>query len=298
MCIAFIMLCHKNPEQINKLIDKLSEFSEADIYIHVDMNHSEIRDQIKTQGNVKMVPADHSFHIEWGSVDIVKATLQLIREVKDSGKQYDYIWLVSGQDYPICPVTEIEKRLEEQMGINYIECITSENKQYDRYKKLYEVAYPSWINGNDVAIKSIKRIYMILTGGYRHTFSLFVRHKPFDFEFSFGSQWWTLTTSAAFEILEYSDRHPEILEYYEKSIIPDECFFQSVFMRGPYKDKKAMNLTFINWGKNRRSPEILTAEDYDIIREQGQTYCFARKFDLLVSRELLNMLKNEENNGE
>ena len=293
MRIAFIMLCHKNQEQINKLIDKLSEFSEADIYIHVDMNHSEIRDQIKTQGNVKMVPADHSFHIEWGSVDIVKATLQLIREVKDSGKQYDYIWLVSGQDYPICSIPEIEKRLAEQKGMNYIECITSENKQYDRYKKLYEVAYPSWINGNNVVVKSIKRIYMILTGGYRHTFSPFVRHKPFDFDFSFGSQWWTLTSAAAFEILEYSDKHPEVLKYYEKSIIPDECFFQSMFIRGPHRDNRSMNLTFINWGKNRRSPEALTSKDLDKIREASRKYCFARKFDYPHSAELISSLDRE-----
>lgn len=293
MRIAFIMLCHKSPEQINKLIEKLTEFSDADIYIHVDMNHSEIRERIKTQDNVKLVPEDRSFYIEWGSVDMVKATLQLIREVKESGKQYDYIWLISGQDYPICSIAEIENRLAQQKGINYIECITTKDKQYDRYKKLYEVAYPSWINGNNVVIKSIKRIYMILTGGYRHTFSLFVRHKPFDFEFSFGSQWWTLTSSAAFEILEYNDKHSEILKYYEKSIIPDECFFQSMFMRGPYKDKRTMNLTFINWGKNRRSPEILTAKDYEKIREQGKTYCFARKFDQSVSRELFIMLKSK-----
>ena len=291
MRIAFIMLCHKNPEQINKLIDKLSEFSEADIYIHVDMNHSEIRDRIKTQDNVKMVPADHSFHIEWGSVDIVKATLQLIREVKNSEKQYDYIWLVSGQDYPICSIVEIEKRLAEQKGMNYIECITSENKQYDRYKKLYEVAYPSWINGNNVVVKSIKRIYMILTGGYRHTFLPFVRHKPFDFDFSFGSQWWTLTSEAAFEILEYNDRHPEILKYYEKSIIPDECFFQSLFMRGPHKDKRAMNLTFINWGKNRRSPETLTLEDAEKVEEARKKFCFARKFEKEQSTPLIEYIE-------
>ena len=49
MRIAFIMLCHKNPKQINKLIDKLSGFSCADVYIHVDMNHSEIREEIKKQ---------------------------------------------------------------------------------------------------------------------------------------------------------------------------------------------------------------------------------------------------------
>nr|AIA84221.1 CAZy families GT14 protein [uncultured Clostridium sp.] len=105
MRIGFIMLCHKNPEQINRLIAKLSEFSEADVYIHVDLNHLEIKNQIIKQKNVYLVSEECSYHIQWGSVDIVKATLQLIREVRDSGVKYDYVWLLSGQDYPICSIT-------------------------------------------------------------------------------------------------------------------------------------------------------------------------------------------------
>lgn len=291
MRIAFIMLCHKNPIQINMLIDKLSEFSDADIYIHVDLNHTDIRKSIKEQKNVYLVSEEKSFHIQWGSVDIVKATLQLIREVRDSGKQYDYIWLVSGQDYPICPVNENERRLASNYGMNYIETIVPGDAQYNRYKKLYELSYPTWINGNNVVIKSIKRIYMLLTGGYYHTFSAFIRKKPFDFDFAFGSQWWTLTAVAAFEILSYSDEHSEILEYYKKSIIPDESFFQTLFMRGPYSDQRMMNLTYVNWGKNRRSPETLTSADLEKLMEKSVSFCFARKFELDESSELIELLE-------
>ena len=285
------MLCHKNPEQINMLIDKLSEFSNADIYIHVDMNHIGIRECIKKQDNVQFVSEGSSFHIQWGSIDIVKATLQLIREVRESGKHYDYIWLLSGQDYPICSVSEIEKRLASNPGMNYIETIMPGDKQYDRYKKLYEVAYPSWINGNSVVIKSIKRIYMILTGGYHHTFSAFIRRKPFNFDFVFGSQWWTLCEDAALELLDYNDKHPEVLEYFKKSIIPDECFFQTLFMRGPYSSKSSMNLTYINWGKNRRSPETLTSSDLEMLNEKAATYCFARKFEIGDSSSLFKLIE-------
>ena len=273
------------------LVDKLSEFSDADIYIHVDLNHTDIRESIKEKKNVYLVSEEKSFHIQWGSVDIVKATLQLIREVRDSGKQYDYIWLVSGQDYPICPVNESEKRLASNSGMNYIETIVPGDTQYNRYKKLYELSYPTWINGNNVAIKSVKRIYMLLTGGYYHTFSVFIRKKPFDFGFAFGSQWWTLTAAAAFEILSYSDEHPEILEYYKKSVIPDESFFQTLFMRGSYSDQRMMNLTYINWGKNRRSPETLTKADLEILMEKSATFCFARKFELDESSELIELLE-------
>ena len=264
--IAFIMLCHKNPDQINGLIDKLSEFSDADIYIHVDMNHSEIRGRIQEKSSVHLLDEKDSYHVQWGSVDIVKATLALIKAVRDSGKQYDYIWLLSGQDYPILPVAQIEERLASKPGMNYIETIVPGDDKYNRYKKLYEMSYPSWINKNTFLVKSVKRLYMIVTGGYNHTFSAFVRKKSFNFDFTFGSQWWTLTDEAAFEILEYSENHPDVLHYYEKSIIPDESYFQTLFMRGPYHGWREMNLTYVNWGKNRRSPETLGIDDLDRLK--------------------------------
>lgn len=288
--IAFIMLCHKCHEQINGLIDKLSEFENTDIYIHVDMRHLELRNKIERKDNVFLLSEADSFAVKWGSIDIVKATLSLIQAVKASNRPYDYIWLISGQDYPIVPAKEIERRLESQQGMNYIETIVMGDAKYNRYKKLYEVAYPSWINRNSFIVKSIKRLYMIFTGGYTSTFSVFIRKKPFDFEFSFGSQWWVLTADAAFDILDYSKNHPEILQYYEKCIIPDESFFQTLFLRGPYSKNRAMNLTYINWGKNRRSPETLTVKDIEKLYSKAELFCFARKFDYKMDAEVFKIL--------
>ena len=279
--IAFIMVCHKNPDQVNCLIEKLTKFSDADVYIHVDKNHADLRDKIQEHNNVNLLREKDSFFIQWGSVNIVKATLSLIKAVKKSGKQYDYIWLVSGQDYPILPVTKIEERLTSRPAMNYIETIVPENRKYNRYRKLYEMAYPEWINKDTVFIKGIKRVYMLVTGGFSHTFSAFVRKRSFNFDFFFGSQWWTLTSDAAFEILDYSESHPKVLHYYEKCIIPDECYFQTLFMRGPYSNQREMNLTYINWGKNHRSPETLVKDDYDRLIIESSQFCFARKFDFL-----------------
>ncbi len=290
MRIAFIILCHKDARQINRLIDKLMEFRDADIYIHVDLNSDDIREQISVGENIHIIPEQDSFRIKWGSVDIVRATLQLVRYVKKTGCKYDYIWLMSGQDYPICSIDSIEKKLQNSQGTNYIETIVPGDNKYNRYKKLYEIAYPKWINQNSCFVKMIKRMYMIITGGFRYTFPVFVRKKPFDFDFVFGSQWWTLTADAAYDILEYSDSHHELLKYYEKCIIPDESFFQTIFMRGPYSKNTAGNLTYVNWGKDRRSPEILTEADFDMIKKKAEYFCFARKFDSVNSSTLMDLL--------
>ncbi len=277
--IAFIMLCHIEPEQIRRLLKKLEEFRCADVYVHVDLKHPEVREQIKENERVHILPEGKSFRIEWGGINIVKATLELIREVRSSGKPYDFIWLISGQDYPIVLVIEIERRLEENKGTNYIDVMSIDDPRYSWYRKLYELWYPPWINSENIVVKVFKRVYKLLTGGYRHTFRCFRKQKPFEGDLAFGSQWWTLNSEAAFEILEYSDEHPEVLNYYKNTIIPDESFFQTVFTDTSFTNMRHSSLTFSLWNNNSRHPVTLTEEDYEKVKAAEYVFCIARKFD-------------------
>ena len=120
---------------------------------------------------------------------------------------------------------------------------------------------------------------MLVTGSFNHTFKIFKRKKPIDYNFQFGSQWWTLTYDAAMYVLNYCDSNPKYLKYFENSIIPDECFFQTLFMASSYRNNRKTNLTFVNWKGDRRSPNTLTKTDVDLLNKKSNKYCFARKFD-------------------
>ena len=193
------------------------------------------------------------------------------------------------------------ERLKKNKGYNYRDIIDKSSNLYNRYKKLYELWYPKWITKDKTYVKIIKRLYMLFTGGFNHTFSLFKRKKPFDFDFYFGSQWWTLQSECAFSLLDYCNNHPEYINYFENSIIPDECFFQTLFMNSKYNNKRFDNLTYVNWGNNRRSPEIILINDYNkLLNISGQKY-FARKFDYDYDKKIVNkigeeMLQNEIKN--
>ena len=58
--IAFIVLCHTEPEHIKRLINKISEFS--DVYVHVDLNHPEVRNELVGAANI--LSEEKSFHIQ------------------------------------------------------------------------------------------------------------------------------------------------------------------------------------------------------------------------------------------
>ena len=107
MKIAYILLCHKNSEQINMLIGELLK-NDADIFIHLDKK-SNIKNEIIKNERIYILPDEQSYSVNWGGNDMVLATLSLIRYVKNTKNNYDYIWLLSGQDFPIRSADKIEK---------------------------------------------------------------------------------------------------------------------------------------------------------------------------------------------
>lgn len=288
MKIAFIVMCHKNFEQINRLFEQLKKF-DADIFVHIDKKSFTLRKKISEDKKIYILPDERSYDISWGGINMILATLELIKYVKDTSQKYDYIWLLSGQDYIISNPKNIIDYMSKNLGCNYIDII-KRGKKYNRYKKLYEVSYKEWMTRNKFLNKSLKRIYMILTGGFSYTLPLFRRKKTFDFEFEFGSQWWTLTSECAYFLLDYCENNREYINYFKNTIIPDECFFQTLFMNSNFKNNYKSNLTFVNWKNNRRSPETLTSIDYSMLKELSGKYFFARKFDYKVDNKIFDLL--------
>lgn len=293
MNIAFIVLCHKNRKQLERLFAKIRNI--GDIYVHVDNHNPMLRQELDSHSYLNVLSEYESFYVEWGGLSMINATLSLIKKVIDSGKNYDYIWLISGQDYPLKSNYDIKKYLEENAGTNFIELIQPGMKRYKEYLKRCQISYPKWINKNTFLVKVIKRLYMILTGGYEFTFPFLRRKKTFNGDFVFGSQWWALTNDTAKWILNYCQNNKEFYNYFKKVLIPDEVFFQTLFCLSPFKEKQLTNLTYVNWGSNRRSPENFTEKDLDKIKKAQTDYCFARKFDLIDSSLVMDYIDGEIN---
>ena len=84
MKIAFLMQCHKNSIQINRLIDKLKH-SEVDVYIHIDSKSQRLREEIKRNENVHLLPNEKCVDVQWGTFSQVTATLNLIEFARTNG---------------------------------------------------------------------------------------------------------------------------------------------------------------------------------------------------------------------
>lgn len=77
MKIAFLMQCHKNPEQINLLLKALKH-PQVDVYVHVDSKSESIREDIGEGDGIYLLPKKDSIDVQWGQFSQVQATLNLL----------------------------------------------------------------------------------------------------------------------------------------------------------------------------------------------------------------------------
>ena len=76
MKLAILIQCHKNPEQINRLLERLDHPS-VDCFVHIDKKQK-FADQIIKRKNVYVLPESERVSVEWAQISQVTATLNLL----------------------------------------------------------------------------------------------------------------------------------------------------------------------------------------------------------------------------
>lgn len=287
MKIAVIMQCHKNPEQINRLIDALSH-PEIDIIVHVDKKSS-ITSGIDTNGKaVTFVPDEKRIDVKWGTFSQVEATLSLL-DVAMGQNNYDYYCLISGQDFPTVSANELVSSLRDNSPTNYVNFFTSKNHgagKSTNYDKRNEIVFKEWMFGRGLFYRILRRSWVQITGGYSHTFAIFKRKNVCNLPFYFGSSWWCLTGDTVKYIMSYIKEHSEYIAFFKKSSCSDESFFQTLVMSSPFSNDLSDYLHYVDWSEGKSNPKILTSADLDTVFRSGKP--LARKIDTGVDKNIID----------
>jgi len=78
------------------------------------------------------------------------------------------------------------------------------------------------------------------------------------------------------------------VRFFRHVLIPDELFFQTIVMNSRFRDDVVNDtLHYVDWDADP-GPAILTVADVDRIETSGKL--FARKFDVAVDSEVLDLL--------
>jgi hypothetical protein len=281
MRLAYLIQAHKNFEQLNLLLDKLQD-ENNDFFIHIDKTSDKLFAKLNNKFNdfKNIYIIKNRINVNWSGFSQVKATLKMMKKVKNNKKEYDYINFISGQDYPIKTNKEIKEFLTKNKGKQFLEYSPIGNyywrlKSYNFFRE-----HPS---NRKIYFKILDNLIRLLQK------FLIKRNNLKNYKLYKGSQWFTITYDCVKYIINFINKNPQYLEDFKYTACPDEHFFQIIIMNSYFKENVINNnFRYIKWSNNKNSPCILTDEDYTDLKESKSL--FARKFDININHKILEIL--------
>lgn len=283
MRIAHIIMAHKNPAQLLRMIKKL-DHPNFDIYVHIDKKV--LLDPFKAileVPNVRLIK--NRIHCNWGAYSFLTAIVSTLNEVLSTKTYYDYINLLSAQDYPLYSSAYIYDYFEKAKGRNFISFETSRESLWwkeavSRYEKYHFT---------DVNIKWKYRIQKIVNA------VMPLRKFPVYDELYGGckSTWWTLSYGCAKLVADELSNNKKLVNFIKYSWGTDEFVVATVVMNSQFKSSVVNNnLRYIDWSEGNPHPKLLGTEDFEKIKSSGML--FARKFDITLDEEILDKIDKSQ----
>ena len=287
--IAFILLCHKDPETIVRQAEQLTAVGDY-ISIHFDASSSKdafthVQDALKDNPNVTY--ATKRIKCGWGEWSLVQATLYAIEAALKSFPRATHFYMVSG-DCMAIKSAKFTKKFLDNDDCDYIE-------SFDFFES-------DWIK---TGMKEERLVYRHFFNERTHK-KLFYnswwaqrklgleRQIPADLQIMIGSQWWCLRRRTIESIMGMVRKRPDVMRFFRTTWIPDETFFQTlVHHLIPETEVKTRSLTFLMF-TDYGMPVTFYNDHYDLLL--GQDFLFARKVspEASVLREKLGQLYASE----
>ncbi|MFB9263109.1 beta-1,6-N-acetylglucosaminyltransferase [Bradyrhizobium erythrophlei] len=247
MKVAYLILAHRQPEQLARLIRHLQSPA-ADMFVHVDAQ-TEIGPFLRAVGSgahftVKRIP------VYLGDYSLIKAAFVLMETALATPRHYDYLVLISGMDYPLRSATEIEEFFRENNGIQFIDI----------------VAMPSAAAAKPLSRLTIYKgrpgpLGWCTSKGRRLLGELGLIPKKRDYKECLGklvphagNLWWALTRDACFYIRKFAVDHPKVMKFFENTHVPDEMVFQTILANSPFRPSIRRSVTYSDFSGGRATP--------------------------------------------
>ncbi len=278
MKIAVLVLAHKNLGQLNRLVSHLAQ--DFDVYVHIDKKSSIKVGQVVQSPNVFV---HKKFKISWGSLEMVKATLHLMKE--SCSKGYGRYIVISGQDLPLRNNKDIRDFFSEN---NSSEFISGLNLKFWDKGGLERVEYfhaPSPVGSHGL----IRTNRLVLNYSMNLANRALGVKRQSNWDFYCGSNWFDLSSRAVEAILRHVSSNPEFIKRFRWTACCDEIFFQTALALQGFEDKfQPSPLRYIDWKTGPEHPRTLRQSDLNELVHSEML--FARKFDQTVDPDIIDAL--------
>lgn len=222
MDIVFALIAHGAGNLVGRLMRNLVSAGHK-VAVHYDLKSpaEDYQRLAQSFAGAEAVRFARRVRVDWGQWSIVEATLNCLEAIEEAGWAPDYVYLLSGMDYPIRPSAELVAFLARNKGREFIESVPAEQvlwaktgPQTERYQ------YRFYFNWRD------QRLRFELSFAVQKLLRLkrkFIRGMvPY-----IGSQWWVLSWDTLKQVMELA-RQPDIRRFFRTVLVPDELFFQTL----------------------------------------------------------------------
>ncbi len=313
MKVLYFIVSHANPDQVVRLVSTLKQGSPScSVVIHHDYSKSYLDpNAFAAIANVKIL-SDY-VEIEWGDFSLTRAILRSF-DWALAHLEFDWLVLLSGQDYPIKPLTTIEAYLGDCGYDALLRGFLAKqpnpwpdgeavHRYFYRYYKLprfkYSYRIPSalkdWLGRAREGFNRKQRLMQIRTGPrgipLRIGFSFF--RSPFDdwFQCYGGPTWFDASRRCIEYIRDFVAANGSYVAWDERTFLADESFMATILLNQPKFNVLLDNKRYVQWNPAdpaAGSPRVIRSSDLDrVLKSEAH---FARKFDLKLDSRVLDMI--------
>ncbi len=274
---AYLIIAHNNFEHLKCLLSTL-DCKDVSFYINIDAK-KDIPGFIRNFKSTNPMTILHERIINWGNQSQVLAEMDLFEKAFENS-EIEWFHLISGSDFPIKPVEEINMFFELSKDVD---CFMEteplpEHLEYRMTLYHFYVKRPTSHKTKNILQYTISKFLSL-----QCKFGV-KRPHPKGLPFMYGSNWVDLRRRAVQILLQ---KRTEIIRYTKHTSCSDEVYKQT-FLQNCGLCIVSDNLRYIDWSARQPSPKSLMLNDLSSIITSGKL--FARKFDSPESTFLIQQI--------
>lgn len=281
--IVYLIIAHNYPSPNNLVrFINLLKYENDLVYIHVDLKYdlTDFKSCFSNQANVRFIK--NRVKVYWAAYSMVQATVNSFNEILSEVKDFDYLNLLSAQDYLLKPIASFHDFLHNHPGKAFMHCLDVNTEWTEAKSRVTQYHLTNFRFPGKYKLQ--KLINLILPS----------RKMPCNMTIVGRSQWFTISKKHVDYIVTTIANYPQLVLFFKFTWAPDEFIFQTILFNSIYKDDIVNNnLRYIDWSEGKKNPKIFTSDDLNLLIESNQF--FARKFDLNVDSTIFDLIDQNRN---
>ena len=293
--VAFLVVSHRNPGQVLRLVRVLREGDDTRVLVRHDQRRSALAAVAVEEAGGRLLLDRHG--VAWGDFAYAEMLIEALAQMA-AEEDPDWVVIVSGQDYPLRPIAELERHLADTPHQALLhDCWALDldaepppprDEFYRRYRFLhYQVPRAA---ANMLSRALGRHAYVrVMPPGLHDLVGIRPARHPFGpaLRCHVSADWLTLHRRGVRSVLEFVRTHPRAIRHYRRTVIPSESLFATALAADPAISIGPAPRAMRFRGRSPH-PDVLAEQDVEELLASG--HYFARKFDAASHPRALDLL--------